>query len=177
MTTLGSAPQTRLVPRPLDGRRTKPLESARQTLSTPESPDATSTTQSRQKASYRPVVNMVILVGNLGRDPEVQALPNGYAVASFSVATSRRGKVEQGRRQYLTDWHHVVCYGRLAAIAGQCLGKGKQVFIEGRIQTRSWDDDAAGEKRYRTEVVCENFQLLGSRDDAGAIAEGDDVEV
>ncbi len=101
------------------------------------------------RRSWRPMVNKVILVGNLGRDPEVRSLPNGNPVASFSVATSRRFKDRDGNRQEQTEWHNVVCYGRQAEIAGQYLTKGKQVFVEGRIQTRSWDDKSTGEKKYK----------------------------
>jgi single-strand DNA-binding protein len=108
------------------------------------------------------MVNKVILVGNLGRDPEVRSLPSGQPVASFSVATSRRWKDRDGNRQEQTEWHNVVCFGKQAEIAGQYLTKGKQVFVEGRIQTRSWDDKTTGEKKYRTEIICDNFQMLGS---------------
>ena len=107
------------------------------------------------------MVNKVILVGNLGRDPEVRSLPSGQPVASFSVATSRRFKDRDGQRQEQTEWHNVVCFGKQAEIAAQYLTKGKQIFVEGRIQTRSWDDKNTGEKKYRTEIVCENFQMLG----------------
>ena len=107
------------------------------------------------------MVNKVILVGNLGRDPEVRSLPSGQPVASFSVATSRRWKDRDGNRQEQTEWHNVVCFGKTAEIAGQYLTKGKQVFVEGRIQTRSWDDKTTGEKKYRTEIICDNFQMLG----------------
>jgi len=109
------------------------------------------------------MVNKVILVGNLGRDPEVRSLPSGQPVASFSVATSRRFKDRDGQRQEQTEWHNVVCFGRQAEIAGQYLTKGKQVFIEGRIQTRSWDDKNSGEKKYKTEIIVDNFQMLGGR--------------
>ncbi len=108
------------------------------------------------------MVNKVILVGNLGRDPEVRSLPSGQPVASFSVATSRRWKDRDGNRQEQTEWHNVVCFGKQAEIAGQYLTKGKQIFVEGRIQTRSWDDKTTGEKKYRTEIICDNFQMLGS---------------
>ena len=77
-------------------------------------------------------------------------------------ATRRRYKDRDGNRQEQTEWHNIVCFGKQAEIAGQYLVKGKQVFIEGRIQTRSWDDKSTGEKKYRTEIVCENFQMLGS---------------
>jgi len=118
------------------------------------------------------MVNKVILVGNLGRDPEVRSLPSGQPVASFSVATSRRYKDREGQRQEQTEWHNVVCFGRQAEIAGQYLTKGKQVFVEGRIQTRSWDDKNTGEKKYRTEIVCENFQMLGGRGGEGGGGRG-----
>ncbi len=111
------------------------------------------------------MVNKVFLVGNLGRDPEIRTLPSGKAVATFPVATSRRSRDREGNRRDDTEWHNVVCFDRLAEIAGQYLGKGKMVFIEGRIQTRSWED-REGKKQYRTEIVCENFQMLGSRGEA-----------
>ncbi|HYG65768.1 MAG TPA: single-stranded DNA-binding protein [Thermoanaerobaculia bacterium] len=109
------------------------------------------------------MINKVILVGNLGRDPEVRSTPSGQPVATFTLATSRRWKDKNGQRQEQTEWHTVVCWGRQAEVAGQYLTKGKQVYVEGRLQTRSWDDKNSGEKRYKTEVVCENFQMLGGR--------------
>ncbi len=113
------------------------------------------------------MINKVILVGNLGRDPEVRSTPSGQPVASFSVATTRRWKDREGNKQEQTEWHNIVCWGRQAEIAGQYLTKGRQVYIEGRLQTRSWDDKQSGEKKYRTEVICDNFQMLGSRSDSG----------
>jgi single-strand DNA-binding protein len=118
------------------------------------------------------MVNKVILVGNLGRDPEVRSTPNGQQVATFSIATSRRWKDREGNRQEQTEWHNIVCWGRQAEVAGQYLTKGKQIFVEGRLQTRSWEDKQSGEKKYRTEVVCDNFQMLGSRSDAGSSGSG-----
>ena len=109
------------------------------------------------------MINKVILVGNLGRDPEVRSTPSGQPVATFTVATSRRWKDKSGQRQEQTEWHTVVCWGRQAEVAGQYLTKGKQVYVEGRLQTRSWDDKNSGEKRYKTEVICDNFQMLGQR--------------
>ena len=109
------------------------------------------------------MVNKVILIGNLGRDPEVRSTPSGQPVASFTLATSRRWKDKSGQRQEQTEWHNIVCWGRQAEIAGQYLTKGKQVYVEGRLQTRSWDDRQTGEKRYKTEVICDNFQMLGQR--------------
>ena len=107
------------------------------------------------------MVNKVILVGNLGRDPELRSTQGGQPVASFSVATSRKFKDREGNRQEQTEWHNVVCFGRQAEIAGQYLTKGKKVYVEGRLQTRSWEDKESGKKQYRTEIVCENFQMIG----------------
>jgi single-strand DNA-binding protein len=109
------------------------------------------------------MLNKVLLIGNLGRDPEVRSTPSGQPVASFSLATSRRWKDKNGQRQEQTEWHNIVVWGRQAEIAGQYLTKGKQIFVEGRIQTRSWDDRQTGEKKYRTEIVCDNFQMIGAR--------------
>ncbi|HXO21582.1 MAG TPA: single-stranded DNA-binding protein [Thermoanaerobaculia bacterium] len=123
------------------------------------------------------MVNKVILVGNLGRDPEVRSTPSGQPVASFTLATNRKWKDKSGQRQEQTEWHQIVCWGRQAEVAGQYLTKGKQIYVEGRLQTRSWEDKQSGEKRYRTEIICENFQMLGSRSgaseyDAGAGSPG-----
>ncbi len=108
------------------------------------------------------MVNKVILIGNLGRDPEVRSTPSGQPVANFTLATSRRWRDKGGQKQEQTEWHQVVVWGKQAEIAGQYLTKGKQIYLEGRLQTRSWDDKSSGEKRYRTEVICENFPMLGS---------------
>jgi single-strand DNA-binding protein len=113
------------------------------------------------------MVNKVILIGNLGRDPEVRTTPNGQTVASFTLATSRKWKDKDGNRQEQTEWHNIVVWGRSAETAGQYLTKGKQLYVEGRLQTRSWEDRTSGEKRYKTEVVCDNFQMLGGRGDSG----------
>lgn len=113
------------------------------------------------------MLNKVMLIGNLGRDPEVRTTASGTPVANFSLATSRRWTDRDGQRQEQTEWHNIVCWGRQAEIAGQYLTKGKQIFVEGRMQTRSWEDKNSGEKKYRTEVVCENFQMLGRRGDDG----------
>jgi single-strand DNA-binding protein len=109
------------------------------------------------------MVNKVILVGNLGRDPELRSTPSGQPVASFSLATTRRWRDKAGQRQEQTEWHNIVVWGKQAEIAGQYLTKGKQIFLEGRLQTRSWDDKQSGEKKYRTEIVCDNFQMLGTK--------------
>jgi single-strand DNA-binding protein len=109
------------------------------------------------------MVNKVILIGNLGRDPEVRSTPSGQPVASFTLATSRRWRDKSGQKQEQTEWHSIVVWGKQAEIAGQYLTKGKQVYIEGRLQTRSWDDRTSGEKKYKTEIVCDTFQMLGQK--------------
>ena len=103
-------------------------------------------------------VNKVFLYGNLGRDPEVRALPSGAKVASFSMATTRTYKDKEVNKKDQTDWHNIVIFGRSAEIAEQYLKKGKPIFVDGRLQTRSWDDKD-GKKQYRTEVVVDNFQF------------------
>ena len=111
-------------------------------------------------------INKVILVGNLGKDPETRYMPSGKAVTNFSIATSESWKDKQtGEQREQTEWHNIVVFGKQAEIAGQYLTKGKMVFVEGRIQTRSWDDKESGKKQYKTEIICENFQMLGSKGD------------
>ena len=109
-------------------------------------------------------VNKAILVGNLGKDPDLRYTPAGTAVATFSMATTERYKDRDGNRQEKTEWHNIVAWRQLAEICGKYLHKGKQVYIEGRIQTRSYDD-RDGNKRYITEIVADQMQMLGSRDD------------
>ncbi len=109
-------------------------------------------------------VNKVILVGNLGKDPELRYTPSGTAVATFSLATTERYKDRDGQRQEKTEWHNIVAWRQLAEICGKFLHKGKQVYIEGKIQTRSYDD-RDGNKRYITEIVVDQMQMLGSKDD------------
>src|SRR3989338_1028543 len=104
-------------------------------------------------------INKAFIFGNLTRDPEVRALPSGAQVASFAVATNRVYKDKNGVQQKSVDYHNIVVFGRQADIAAQYLKKGRSVFIEGRIQTRSWDDKTSGEKKYRTEIVAERFQF------------------
>ena len=111
------------------------------------------------------MINKVILVGNLGRDPELRSTQSGQQVASFSLATNRKWKDRDGNRQEQTEWHNIVCWGRQAEIAGQYLTKGRQIYVEGRLQTSSWEDRQSGEKKYKTEVICDNFQMLGQRGD------------
>ena len=112
------------------------------------------------------MVNKVILIGNLGRDPELRNTPSGQTIAKFSVATTRKWRNRDGERQEQTEWHNIVCWGRQAEVAGQYLSKGRQVYVEGRLQTDSWEDRETGKKMYRTEIVCDNFQMLGSRGDS-----------
>lgn len=102
-------------------------------------------------------INKVELYGNLTRDPEVKALPSGQQVANFSIATNRSFKNKDGARQEQTEYHNVVAFGRTAEVIGQYLKKGRPIFVEGRLQTRSWEKD--GVKQYRTEVIIENFQF------------------
>jgi len=109
------------------------------------------------------MVNKVILVGRLGRDPELRYTQNGQAVASFTVATSEFWRDKDGERQERTEWHRIVAWGRQAEFCGNFLGKGRLVFIEGRIQSRDWED-REGEKRRTTEVVAQNIQALGRRE-------------
>ena len=109
-------------------------------------------------------VNKVILVGNLGANPEVRFTQGGQAVANLRLATTERWTDKNGQKQEATEWHRVVLFGRQAEVAQQYLTKGRQVYIEGRIRTRQWQDQQ-GQKRFSTEVVCTNMQLLGGRGD------------
>ncbi|SDZ80072.1 single-strand binding protein [Desulfuromusa kysingii] len=110
-------------------------------------------------------VNKVILVGNLGKDPELRYTPSGTAVTTFSLATTERYKDREGNRQDKTEWHNIVAWRQLAEICGKFLHKGKQIYVEGKIQNRSYDD-RDGNKRYISEVVIDQMQMLGSRDDS-----------
>ncbi len=113
-------------------------------------------------------VNKVILVGNLGQDPEVRYTANGAAVANITVATSEQWTDKQsGQKQEKTEWHRVVLFGRLGEIAGEYLRKGSQVYLEGKLQTRKWQDQS-GQDRYTTEIVANEMQMLGGRSGAGS---------
>lgn len=115
-------------------------------------------------------VNKVILIGNLGRDPEVRYTPNGLAVANITIATTEAWKDKQsGENQERTEWHRIVMYARLAEIAGEYLRKGSKIFIEGRLQTRKWQDKNTGQDRYTTEIIADSLQMLDSKG-AGAHA-------
>lgn len=115
-------------------------------------------------------VNMAILVGNLGKDPEVRFMQSGRAVANFSVATSETWTGQDGNRQERTEWHNVVVWGKQAEICGQYLAKGRQVFVQGNIRTRSYEDKT-GNTRYVTEVVAQRVQFLGGGGGARASQE------
>lgn len=106
-------------------------------------------------------INKVILLGHLGKDPELKYTPQGTAVAKFSLATSDRFKDKDGNWQDRTEWHNITAWGRTAEIAGEYLKKGRQVYIEGALRTHSWDDKQTGQKKYMTEVVVNDLVLLG----------------
>jgi single-strand DNA-binding protein len=110
-------------------------------------------------------VNRVILVGRLGKDPEIRSLPSGTSVTKFSIATDERFTDKAGEKQERTEWHNIVAWGKLAEICGQYLRKGKLVFIEGSIRTDSWDDKETGQKKYRTEIIAQNMQMLDKKGD------------
>jgi single-strand DNA-binding protein len=121
-------------------------------------------------------VNKVILIGNLGRDPEVRYMPSGSAMCTVAIATSRNWKnKDSGERQEETEWHRVVFFDRLAEIAGEYLKKGSQVYVEGRLQTRKWTDKE-GVERYTTEIRAERMQMLGSRQGMGGGAPAGDYD-
>lgn len=117
-------------------------------------------------------LNKVMLIGNLGSDPEMRTIPSGQQVANFTLATSESFKDGSGTMQERTEWHRIVAWGRLAEICGQYLKKGRQIYVEGRIQTRSWDDQKTGEKKYATEIVITDMQMLGSREQGGGSGYG-----
>lgn len=117
-------------------------------------------------------VNKVIVLGNLGRDPELKYTPSGTAVCNISVATTRSWKSKEGgERQEETEWHRVCFYDRLAEVAGEYLKKGSPVYVEGRLKTRKWQDKE-GKDQYTTEIIAESMQLLGSRDSGGGSGGG-----
>ncbi|MGH7988328.1 MAG: single-stranded DNA-binding protein [Candidatus Binataceae bacterium] len=117
-------------------------------------------------------VNKAILIGNLGRDPEVRYLPSGQTVANFTLATSDSYTDRSGARQERTDWHNIVVYGKQAELCGQYLKKGRQVYIEGRISNRQYEAKDGSGKRYRSEIVAQRVQFLGGRAGAGGAGAG-----
>src|SRR5687768_3538613 len=118
-------------------------------------------------------VNKVILIGNLGKDPETRYMPNGDAVTNITLATTETWKDKNGEKQEKTEWHRVVFYDKLAEIAGEYLKKGRSVYVEGRLKTRKWQDKDGVEK-YTTEIVATDMQMLGSREGMGGGGPADD---
>ncbi len=112
-------------------------------------------------------LNKVMLIGNLGRDPEIRYMPSGDAMANLNLATTDTWKDKSGEKQERTEWHRIVMFGKQAEIAGEYLKKGSQVYIEGRLQTRKWTDKSNVE-RYTTEIVADRMQMLGSRSGGGS---------
>ncbi|MBN8705138.1 MAG: single-stranded DNA-binding protein [Bacteroidetes bacterium] len=117
-------------------------------------------------------VNKVILVGNVGKDPEVRYTPSNQAVAQFSLATSESWKDQSGKQVEKTEWHNLVVWGKLAEICQEYVKKGHKIYIEGRLQTRSWDDKETGAKRYSTEIVVGDLLMLGSKGSGSGEYEG-----
>jgi single-strand DNA-binding protein len=121
-------------------------------------------------------VNKVILIGNLGKDPEVRYTPNGLAVTNITIATTETWKDKtSGENQDRTEWHRIVMYNRLAEIAGEYLRKGSKIFIEGRLQTRKWQDKNTGQDRYTTEIVADSLQMLDSKAGSGSSTATDNM--
>jgi len=117
-------------------------------------------------------VNKAILVGNLGRDPEVRSTPSGQSVCNFSLATTEKYTDRGGGQREQTEWHNIVAWGKTAELCGQYLKKGRQVYVEGRISTRQYEAKDGSGKRYRTEVVAQRVQFLGGRPGAGGMDDG-----
>ncbi len=115
-------------------------------------------------------LNKVILIGNLGRDPELRYTQSGQAVANFTLATTESITKRDGEREDRTEWHRIVAWGKLAEICGEYLSKGRQIYVEGRIQTREWEDKE-GNKRWTTEIVARNMQMLGRRSEGTGAGE------
>lgn len=114
------------------------------------------------------MINKVILVGRLGRDPEIRSTPQGNTVAKFTLATDERFTDRAGEKQERTEWHNIIAWGKLGEICGQYLKKGKLVYIEGSIRTDSWDDKESGQKKYRTEIVANTMKMLDRREEGGS---------
>jgi len=113
-------------------------------------------------------LNKVTLIGNLGKDPELSYTASGVAVAKFSIATNERWKDNDGNVQERTEWHNIVAWRKLAEICGQYLKKGSKIYLEGKLQTRSWDDKNTGVKRYTTEIIADDLIMLDSKGAGGA---------
>ena len=116
-------------------------------------------------------VNKVILIGNIGRDIELRHSPSGMAVAKFALATNERRKDKEGKWQDQTEWHNIVAFGKLAEFCGQYLGKGRSIYVEGSIRTRTYDDDK-GNRRYFTEIIAQNIRFVGPKPQGGEPAAG-----
>lgn len=120
-------------------------------------------------------LNKVLLIGNLGRDPEMRYMPDGSAICNFSIATTETWKDKNsGQKQEKTEWHNITMYRRLAEIAGQYLKKGSSVYIEGRLQTRKWQDKTTGQDRYTTEIIADEMKMLGGK--SGGMSSGADYD-
>ena len=118
-------------------------------------------------------LNKVLLIGNLGKDPETRYTPDGLAVVKFSIATSEYSKTQSGEKSEKTTWHNIVAFGKTGENVVNYLRKGKQVFVEGRISVSSYEDKDTGEKKYRTEIIANNITLLGKKDESGDGGEPD----
>lgn len=119
------------------------------------------------------MINKAILIGRLGKDPEIRSTPGGQSVARFTIATDERFTDRNGEKQERTEWHNIVAWGKLAEICGQYLRKGKLVYIDGSIRTDSWEDKETGQKKYRTEIVAQNMKMLDRKgDDEGSSYSG-----
>jgi len=113
------------------------------------------------------MINKVILVGRLGKDPEIRSTPQGTSVVKFTVATDEKFTDRAGEKQERTEWHNITAWGKLGEICGQYLRKGKLVYLEGSIRTDSWEDKESGQKKYRTEIVANTMKMLDRRGDEG----------
>lgn len=118
------------------------------------------------------MINKVILVGRLGKDPEIRSTPGGQSVAKFTIATDEKFTDRNGEKQERTEWHNIAAWGKLGEICGQYLKKGKLVYIEGSIRTDSWDDKETGQKKYRTEIIANTMKMLDRRGDEGGASSG-----
>lgn len=121
-------------------------------------------------------LNKVLLIGNLGRAPETHVMPSGDSVCNFSIATTEKWTDKSGQKQEKTEWHNIVIFGKLAEIAQRYLKKGSSVYLEGRIQTRKWQDKNTGADRYSTEIVCDKMQMLGGKSDSATSESGQDYQ-
>jgi len=120
-------------------------------------------------------LNKVMLIGRLTRDPEARTTPQGISVTNFSIATSRVWKDQQGTQQDRTEFHDIVAWRRLGEICAQYLSKGRQVYLEGHLETRNWEDKDSGQKRYRTEIIADNMIMLGNKSDHVKSTDADHV--